>query len=550
MAWIHTWLGLLAGWILFAMFLTGTASYFRPEITRWMQPELRSVPFSQVRAAESAVAYLQSTTPNDEQWYIYLPDGRTTETRVFGRARPDPDRDAPPAPRRPEIKLDPGSGHPVAARETRGGEVFYRFHFQLQLPYPWGRWLAGLCAMFMLGAIISGVVTHKRIFADFFTMRWGKGQRSWLDAHNVSAVLALPYHAMITYTGLVTLIFMYMPWPILANYQKTSDFTVEAYGREREDEPVGRHVPLAPIGPMVAQALGDWGGGRAGTIVIRNPNDAAATVTIERSPSDGLNARSASVTYSGATGRQLSASSPAGPALNTAGVMLGLHLGHFAGPVLRWTCFLLGLTGSAMVGTGLLLWTAKRARTNDRPFLGLRLVQRLNVGTLACLPAGMAALLLANRLLPADLEVAVMFWTWFGMAAMACFRPIARAWPEALSVSAAAFLAIPWVNMAMTDRGTAASLASGDGLYVAFDLATTAIGALLGVAAWCAARARRGITCPRNERLVSVVRDMVDATLRLQRFPLSHSFRRRIAPPLRFRSPLPLASSCRSGSDS
>ena len=36
MAWIHGWLGLLAGWILFAMFLTGTASYFRPEITQWM----------------------------------------------------------------------------------------------------------------------------------------------------------------------------------------------------------------------------------------------------------------------------------------------------------------------------------------------------------------------------------------------------------------------------------------------------------------------------------------------------------------------------------
>ena len=44
MAWIHTWLGLLAGWILFAMFLTGTASYFRPKITQWMQPELRLAP--------------------------------------------------------------------------------------------------------------------------------------------------------------------------------------------------------------------------------------------------------------------------------------------------------------------------------------------------------------------------------------------------------------------------------------------------------------------------------------------------------------------------
>ncbi len=143
MAWIHTWLGLLAGWILFAMFLTGTASYFRPEITTWMQPEIRSTKVSQAHAAEAAVRYLQSTTPDDLQWYIYLPDDRTRITRVFAQSRPDPDPKAAPQPRRPEFKLDPATGQPVTARDTRGGEHFYRFHFQLQLPHPWGAGLPG-----------------------------------------------------------------------------------------------------------------------------------------------------------------------------------------------------------------------------------------------------------------------------------------------------------------------------------------------------------------------------------------------------------------------
>ncbi|MFP3519429.1 PepSY-associated TM helix domain-containing protein, partial [Pseudomonas sp. SIMBA_077] len=39
MAWLHTWSGLLFGWLLFAIFLTGTLSYFKDEITHWMQPE-------------------------------------------------------------------------------------------------------------------------------------------------------------------------------------------------------------------------------------------------------------------------------------------------------------------------------------------------------------------------------------------------------------------------------------------------------------------------------------------------------------------------------
>ena len=40
MAALHTWTGLLFGWLLFAMFVTGTAAYFQEEISRWMRPEL------------------------------------------------------------------------------------------------------------------------------------------------------------------------------------------------------------------------------------------------------------------------------------------------------------------------------------------------------------------------------------------------------------------------------------------------------------------------------------------------------------------------------
>ena len=39
MKWLHTWVGLMVGWVLFFMFITGTAGYFDDEITRWMEPE-------------------------------------------------------------------------------------------------------------------------------------------------------------------------------------------------------------------------------------------------------------------------------------------------------------------------------------------------------------------------------------------------------------------------------------------------------------------------------------------------------------------------------
>ena len=40
MAWLHTWSGLLIGWVLFFMFVTGTFGYVNAKVDRWMRPEL------------------------------------------------------------------------------------------------------------------------------------------------------------------------------------------------------------------------------------------------------------------------------------------------------------------------------------------------------------------------------------------------------------------------------------------------------------------------------------------------------------------------------
>ena len=59
MAWLHTWAGLIFGWLLFAIFLTGTLSYFKDEITHWMQPEVQAHPVDDARSLAAAQTYLQ-----------------------------------------------------------------------------------------------------------------------------------------------------------------------------------------------------------------------------------------------------------------------------------------------------------------------------------------------------------------------------------------------------------------------------------------------------------------------------------------------------------
>ncbi|MET0807159.1 MAG: PepSY-associated TM helix domain-containing protein, partial [Pseudoxanthomonas sp.] len=372
MAWLHTWSGLLVGWVLLMVFACGTAAYFRDETTLWMKPELHRVQPVSRTDADTALAvaeqFLARHAAGSARWNITLPTEREEALRVSWTRPAPPDAAAAkpgerPRRQRPETALlSPQTGERLPqARETRGGDFFYQLHFNLHyVPVLWGRWIVGICAMFMLVAIVSGVITHRRIFADFFTFRARKGQRSWLDAHNVSAVLALPYHAMITYTGLVTLMFMYMPWAPKVVYEGDQrTYVAEVFPTARgaqSPKPTGTPAPLAPLAAIARASSQAWGGAGVASLTIHNPGDASARVVATRHERGTLTSNQASITFDGVDGTLVGRNGEnIAPASNTRGVLYGLHLGRFSDMGLRWLFFVSGLAGCAMVATGLLL---------------------------------------------------------------------------------------------------------------------------------------------------------------------------------------------------
>jgi uncharacterized iron-regulated membrane protein len=346
---LHTWTGLLLGWLLYAMFLTGTVSYFKDELSQWMRPELAhqaTVPDPAV-VAQRVADELARVAPGSAQWGITLPHARTNVATAFWRVPGQSGRRA-----FEDAVFDPADGHRVSARETTGGDFFYRFHFQFHyLPVQWARWLAGLCAMFMLVAIVSGVITHKKIFVDFFTFRGGKGQRSWLDAHNALSVFGLPFHVMITYTGLVTLMGMYMPWGEQAAFRTPAErraLTTELSAFIQPGKPSGQSVALAPVDAMVRQAQARWGSGEVGRVTVTLPGDAATRVSVGRGDGGRPSMSPQYMLFDGATGRLLQVKDRVGPAAETRGVLYALHLGRFGDAPTRWLYFLVSLAGTAM----------------------------------------------------------------------------------------------------------------------------------------------------------------------------------------------------------
>jgi len=485
---LHIWTGLLVGWILYAMFLTGTVSYFRDEISQWMRPELpaqQQVPDA-AEVAQRIVDSLSIKEPASPTWGIGLPDARNNVVRAFWR---DPKVEGFAGFR--SAVLDPATGQKLNARETRGGDFFYAFHFQFHYMKPrWGRWIAGFCAMFMLVAIVSGVITHKKIFIDFFTFRWGKGQRSWLDAHTALSVFGLPFHAMITYTGLVTLMTMFMPWGSDAAFKTPRErqaLTAQMSAFVQPGKPSGQAAPLASIEDMVRQVQARWGRDNIGRVTVNNPGDAAARVVVTRGDEGRVSVSPQYLLFDGATGRLLEAKESVGSAAETRGVMEALHLGRFADTTVRWLYFLVSLAGTAMVGTGLVLWTVKRrAKLPDpeRPYFGFRLVERLNIAAIAGLSIAMAAFLWANRLLPAQLpqrgewEIHLFFIVWALTLVWALARPAKRAWVELLWAGAASLALLPVLSALLTHRPLWRSLAEGDWVFAGFELTLWALAAL------------------------------------------------------------------------
>jgi uncharacterized iron-regulated membrane protein len=510
---LHIWAGLLTGWFLYAMFLTGTVAYFKEELSQWMRPELPH----QVEApdpaqvAQRVVAQLETLAADATQWSLRLPDARSNSVSSFWRLPPR----GPGQRSFDEATFDPATGAKVAARDTRGGEFFYRFHFQFHyMPVLWGRWLAGFCAMFMLVAIVSGVITHKKIFIDFFTFRWGKGQRSWLDAHNALSVFGLPFHLMITYTGLVTLMAMYMPWGDQAAFKTPAErqqLTVELSAATPTGKASGVKASLAPIDDMVRQAQKRWGQHNIERVIINHPGDAAARVSITRGDEGRVSMSPQYMLFEGPSGKLLQVRDSVGAAAETRGVLYALHLGRFSDPAMRWLYFIVSLAGTAMVGTGLVMWIIKRRQkppNPGRPYFGFLLVERLNIAAIAGLSIAMAAMLWANRLLPLDLpqrgewEIHVVFIVWALTLVHAVLRPAREAWLTQLWAATAALALLPLLNALTTSRGLWHSLAQGDWVFAGTDLLLWALAALHALLAIRLARHKKA---PRPARQTSSV---------------------------------------------
>ena len=385
--WLHSWSGLFFGWLLFGVFLTGTLTVFDTEITSWMQPELSEITsdMGQIGGPLRGLAQLPSQPVLEDR---DIPIGnplllmvKLQEKRTFSGQT-----------------VDPVTGRMVTFRDTQGGDFFYHFHSGLLFGWP-GAWVVGTAAIVMLITLTTGVCGHRWMLKDVVMFRLRPYHpRTWLDAHNLTGILVIPFHLMIAATGLVIFWSIYMPVDI----------------------------------PLLRE-------------------------------SEGL-----------------------------LPFLFVLHFAQFGGSPMRWLYFIMGLAATVMIATGLVLWTIKRQKSlaGRSTGMGYRIVDVLNVATVAGLLVAVAAFFWANRLLPIALserslwEIRCFFIVWGLCLAHSFFRRCSiTAWRDQLYGSAFLLGFLPLLNGLTTNSHLLMTVPRGQWAMAGVDLTGLALGALLGLAA-------------------------------------------------------------------
>lgn len=469
MGWVHTWLGLVLGFVLMICFFFGTLSVFDREIDRWAIPDTRFEP-------QPMPSFDKVLKPVYEKLQPDAADMKATERRVIGSlpaaetleleslfaytTHRDPvlliggDFAIPNQPVDPtddhqhvhgRATMNPATGEMLNDDALKiGSDWFYPMHFSLHLNWmSLGYWVVGLAALVMLVGLVSGVIIHRKIFSELFTFRpWRNLFRSSLDLHNMTGVVALPFHFFFAFTALVIFASnVYLPVthttlkPLHEQHDKR-----EAMRTGLPHEPAGVAAPLASVDAMVAEAKRRWAerdmAGEVGFLSIEHLGDENGYVSIYRAGSDRVALVGEGIHFKASTGEVLREDPPRSVVSSIDEFLTGLHLQHFEHWFLRWLYVFGGLLGATCIATGFVLFVEKRKTSHARNgSQGSRVVDAMAVTTVTGMLIAAIGMLVANRVLPTDLAgkgewEQTAFWSLWGLALLhAVWRssPVAKA---------------------------------------------------------------------------------------------------------------------------
>ena len=361
----HSALGLAFAALIYVVCLTGTLSVFLFEMQRWEQPDAPLVAVTPTPEAVGAAfrsGYAKAVAA-----------GAAHDIFIAGPQR---------TPGRFQVHYDDHeagiegewqaneAGQLVTPVAVPWSEFIARLHMQLHLPRSWGLYLVGLTGVALLSSLISGLLSHPRIFKDAFALRWGGSKRlQEADLHNRLGVWGLPFHVVVTVTGaLLGLSSIIIGVLALVAYDgdRTKAFAV-LFGQPPGADTTAADVP--DIAAMIEKIKAREPEAEfAGAFVQHLGTKGQLTQVLMREP--GRIQMSTAYRFSG-DGSELERldESDRGVGRWILGALQPLHFGWFAGLPVKLLYGILGLALTYVTHSGVAIWIARR-RDKGRPVPG------------------------------------------------------------------------------------------------------------------------------------------------------------------------------------
>ncbi|PZN34919.1 MAG: PepSY domain-containing protein [Proteobacteria bacterium] len=490
---VHGWSGVLLGLLLYAVICTGVAAVFATEIDDWASPMSRGDTVAFGPGLDNALRHLAGAV--DSQFHEEVAIWRGAGGRVnmlFHRHEIGPDGKS--TERGVEFELDPatwevldrreGWYEDIEAQRTPSGIAAFLvdLHVRLHIPEPYGLIVTGVLGLAMMVAAVTGLVIHRHLLKDLFTLRVGRDPvLRRRDLHVVAGSWNLPFAFILAFTGSFFSFATTVGLPMVAavKFDGDQEAVIETlYGTARAEDT--RSASSAAIVPMLADVRAR-SGAEPNFVSVEHFGRADSTATIFTVlPRDRL--VYTSHLYDGVTGEYLRERPPLGneASLGAAlvGLMYPLHFGHFAGTASKAVWVALGFAGAYVTFTGMLLWTRRRAEQPGWRAM-TRAVYCVGYGLpLALVVAPYAFFVLRGHDIPPGTSQGVVFLAVVAIAAVATVgvASLDRLRSAFLAATGVALLGLPLVRMITGGPGWSEAWQAGIGTVLALDVALLVAG--------------------------------------------------------------------------
>ncbi|MFC0634690.1 PepSY-associated TM helix domain-containing protein [Brevundimonas balnearis] len=356
----HSGLGLAFAALIYLVCFSGVPAVFVAELEQWEQPRQPTVTYASdaavTRAAEEGLARARALGA-DHSLQLFLPTEDVARLRV--RAVGDDGTD--------HAWYADENGALTEGVSTPFSDFVAHFHADLHLPEPWGAYLVGLTGVALLSSLISGVLSHPRVFRDAFHLRWGGAKRlQEADLHNRISIWGLPFHIAVSLTGaFLGLAGLIVTVLAFAAYDGDAGKAVEAV-LGPQPGPSEAPAPLPDIAAIRARVLAMSPGAEGLFVIIEHPGTEGQVMTYD-AIAPGHLAAAERYHFEGDGTFIRTAGGADGPmGMQIFAAMSPLHFGTFGGLAVKIAYGLLGLGLCVVTSSGVAIWLARR-RDKGRP---------------------------------------------------------------------------------------------------------------------------------------------------------------------------------------